>query len=179
MKFTNISKFIIKFMGGGKINFPFNHLKEVEINGDNDGEGGGGEDSGEFDLDTFKQDIVDIYNKFADTPITTDNVIIPDAFIMNKNLSYDETPQAPDFVDTDLTQFLASFCCNVPNVVPLYLKDSFDNRNLYFGRKGDSYTLAFYDGFDGQQTFDNIPDGLYNGDLDLSNYVSLSNDGIH
>ena len=41
MKFTNISKFIIKFMGGGKINFPFNNLKEVEINGDNDGEGGG------------------------------------------------------------------------------------------------------------------------------------------
>ena len=44
MKFTNISKFIIKFMGGGKINFPFNHLKEVEINGDNDGSDDGSDD---------------------------------------------------------------------------------------------------------------------------------------
>lgn len=54
MKFTNISKFIIKFMGGGKINFPFNHLKEVEINGDNDGESGEGGGSSENVIDLIR-----------------------------------------------------------------------------------------------------------------------------
>lgn len=54
MKFTNISKFIIRFMGGGKINFPFNHLKEVEINGDSDGESGEGADSSENVIDLIR-----------------------------------------------------------------------------------------------------------------------------
>lgn len=166
MKFTNISKFIIKFMGGGKINFPFNYLKEVEINGDNDGESeGGNENTGGFDLDTFKQNIVDIYNKDADTPITTDNIIMPDAFV-----SFDEQQGA---TDVDLMQFLSSSSIGLLTVLPLYLKDSFDNRNLYFGLKGNSYTLAFYGGFDNQKNFDNIPDEFYNGDLDLSNYTCL------
>ena len=56
MKFTNISKFVIKFMKGGKINFPFNYLKEVEINGDNDGEGGG-----ESPSELTKIDVIENY----------------------------------------------------------------------------------------------------------------------
>lgn len=31
MKFTNLSKLLIKFIGGGKIDFPTNNLREVEI----------------------------------------------------------------------------------------------------------------------------------------------------
>lgn len=179
MKFTNISKFIIKFMGGGKINFPFNYLKEVEINGDNDGESGGSENSGGFDLDTFKQNIVDTYNKKAETPITKDNIIMPDAFIMNENFSYSEEHLSPHFVDTDLTEFLASCCLGIPNVYPLYVKDSFDENNVYFGIYGqDPYRLAHHTEFRTQINFDNMPDNSYDGNLDLSNYVNLYDRGL-
>ena len=49
MKYINIKKLLIKFMGGGLINFPTRFLKWIKIDGDaegDDGEGGGG-DSGE------------------------------------------------------------------------------------------------------------------------------------
>ena len=42
MKFTNISKLLIKFIGGGLVNFPTRYLKEVEVEaegGENDGGG--------------------------------------------------------------------------------------------------------------------------------------------
>lgn len=45
MKFTNIRQLLINFKGGGLINFPFKHLKEVDIDGDTDGQGGGDNDS--------------------------------------------------------------------------------------------------------------------------------------
>ena len=49
MKFTNIKQLIIKFMGGGIINFPTRFLRWVKITGDtddsDDGEGGGGSGS--------------------------------------------------------------------------------------------------------------------------------------
>ena len=174
MKFTNISKFIIRFMGEGKINFPFNHLKEVEINGDNDGEGGGDEDSEGFDLDAFKQDIVYDYNKSNDTPITIDNVIMPDAFIMRELVSFDEQ-QGPTyhFVDVDLMQFLSSSSIGILNVLPLYLKDSFNQNNVYFGNDTIRYKLAYRDGFNSGISFDGITDDEYNGNLDLTNYISL------
>lgn len=47
MKFTNVKQLIIKFMGGGLINFPTRFLRWVKINGDTDGsDDGGGDDSG-------------------------------------------------------------------------------------------------------------------------------------
>ena len=49
MKFTNVKQLIIKFMGGGLINFPTRFLRWVKINGDTDGsDGGGGSDSDVF-----------------------------------------------------------------------------------------------------------------------------------
>ena len=42
MKFTNIKKLIIKFMGGGLINFPTRFLRWVKIEGDTEDDGGGG-----------------------------------------------------------------------------------------------------------------------------------------
>lgn len=48
MKITKLTKLLISFMGGGKIDFPTRHLKEVEINGDGlDGGGGGQEETDE------------------------------------------------------------------------------------------------------------------------------------
>lgn len=45
MKFTNVKQLIIKFMGGGLINFPTRFLRWVKINGDTDGSDDGGGDS--------------------------------------------------------------------------------------------------------------------------------------
>lgn len=48
MKFTNVKQLIIKFMGGGLINFPTRFLRWVKINGDVEGsdDGGGGDEGG-------------------------------------------------------------------------------------------------------------------------------------
>ena len=42
MKFTNVKQLIIKFMGGGLINFTTRFLRWVKINGDSDDSDGGG-----------------------------------------------------------------------------------------------------------------------------------------
>lgn len=50
MKYTNIKKLLIKFMGGGLINFPTRFLRWIKIDGDADGDdggSGGGGDSGD------------------------------------------------------------------------------------------------------------------------------------
>lgn len=50
MKYTNIKKLLIKFMGGGLINFPTRFLRWVKIDGDAEGDdGGGGDEGGEGD----------------------------------------------------------------------------------------------------------------------------------
>ena len=41
MKFTNVKQLIIKFMGGGLINFPTRFLRWVKITGDTEDDGGG------------------------------------------------------------------------------------------------------------------------------------------
>ena len=48
MKFTNVKQLIIKFMGGGIINFPTRFLRWVKINGDSDDSDGGGSSSDVF-----------------------------------------------------------------------------------------------------------------------------------
>lgn len=50
MKFTNVKQLIIKFMGGGLINFPTRFLRWVKINGDSDGSDDGG-DGGSIEID--------------------------------------------------------------------------------------------------------------------------------
>ncbi len=47
MKFTNVKQLIIKFMGGGLINFPTRFLRWVKINGDSD-DGGSGESNSDI-----------------------------------------------------------------------------------------------------------------------------------
>lgn len=49
MKFTNVKQLIIKFMGGGLINFPTRFLRWVKINGDSDDS----DDEGGSDSDIF------------------------------------------------------------------------------------------------------------------------------
>lgn len=57
MKFTNVKQLIIKFMGGGLINFPTRFLRWVKINGDGDGsDDGGGGGGGGGDITPSEQD---------------------------------------------------------------------------------------------------------------------------
>ena len=151
------------------------HKIHKAIENKSNSEGGGNENAGGFDLDTFKQNIVDIYNEDPDieTPITTDNIIMPDAFVMN-----DGEQGAPHFIDADFTKFLASFSLNIPIVFPLYLKDSFNENNLYFGNYQNVFKLAHRIDFDSLRNFDDIQDDKYDGNLDLSNYVNLLYTGI-
>lgn len=53
MKFTNVKQLIIKFMGGGLINFPTRFLRWVKINGDSDGSDDGGGDDSEIDWESI------------------------------------------------------------------------------------------------------------------------------
>lgn len=52
MKYTNIKKLLIKFMGGGLINFPTRFLKWIKIDGNAEGDdgGGGGGDAGSMSM---------------------------------------------------------------------------------------------------------------------------------
>ena len=61
MKFTNIKQLIIKFVGGGIINFPTRFLRWVKINGDADGsdDDEGGSDGDINILDYFPFDFSD------------------------------------------------------------------------------------------------------------------------
>lgn len=105
---------------------------------------------------------------------------MPDAFIIDKNFSFNPEPSTPpDFVDTDLIQFLASYCLGIPNVYPIYLEDSLvnNNDNLYFGNDFDGYVMRDLGQFI-TRNFDSFPDNSYNGNLDLSNYVNLYNSGL-
>lgn len=65
MKFTNIKQLLINFKGGGLINFPFKHLKEVDIDGDTDeqGESGGSPDQ-PIKLDTIKNYVNILYDNY-------------------------------------------------------------------------------------------------------------------
>ena len=76
MKFTNVKQLIIKFMGGGLINFPTRFLRWVKINGDVEGDdGGGGSGSGD---DEYLSNVLELLY----TPgieynfLTTDNIYV-------------------------------------------------------------------------------------------------------
>lgn len=80
MKFTNIKQLIIKFMGGGLINFPTRFLRWVKINGDTDDSDDGGSDGGggSVDINTI-----------------LDNISIKDD-LLTKLQAIDYTNQDPD-----------------------------------------------------------------------------------
>lgn len=117
MKFTNLSKLLIKFIGGGLVNFPTRYLKEVELEaegGENDG-GGSGNDN-ELLLKT-KQFIADYGSKtFGDgtKEYTSDNVELPDFYIYF------------DRDDKILYECSIEMCYVNPQIIPVYL----NSRNI-------------------------------------------------
>lgn len=92
MKYTNIKKLLIKFMGGGLINFPTRFLRWIKIDGDADGNdgGGGGDDSGDNNDVFFVPATIQpkyFINAGSDEPIDIKNYISPESssiFLYNK-----------------------------------------------------------------------------------------------
>lgn len=75
MKFTNVKQLIIKFMGGGLINFPTRFLRWVKINGDSDGsdDGGDGGGSGSMSMyDAWRKTFKNLQSE--DCPVTPKKV---------------------------------------------------------------------------------------------------------
>lgn len=70
MKYTNIKKLLIKFMGGGLINFPTRFLRWIKIDGDSEGDDGG-EDSSDSDVFFVPATIQPKYF-FGNSPETTE-----------------------------------------------------------------------------------------------------------
>lgn len=95
MKFTNVKQLIIKFMGGGLINFPTRFLRWVKINGDtdnsDDGDGGGGGEDNEYLSNVLELLYTPgiIYNF-----LTTDN-IYTDGCILTKGEYQDIIVESP------------------------------------------------------------------------------------
>lgn len=127
MKYTNIKKLLIKFMGGGLINFPTRFLRWIKIDGDSDGsDGGGGGDEGGGEGDDFpyqpgkvKYWVLDIYREGTHTdPEDNRKVIIDGEVIPAEELN--------DYIDEhwtsggDQLQFL-----------PMFDKDNFKNNLCY------------------------------------------------
>lgn len=75
MKYTNIKKLLIKFMGGGLINFPTRFLRWVKIDGDAEGDDDGG--SGNNDSDPIRSFIEKMtYGVCSDYEIDEESGII-------------------------------------------------------------------------------------------------------
>ena len=75
MKFTNIKQLIIKFMGGGIINFPTRFLRWVKITGDtDDSDDGGGGGSGSMSMyDAWMKAFRNLQNE--DCPVKPKKVV--------------------------------------------------------------------------------------------------------
>lgn len=133
MKFTNISKLLIKFIGGGLVNFPTRYLKEVEVeaeDGENDGGGSGNND--ELLLKT-KQLIADYGSKTfrgGTHEYTVDDVELPDFYI---------------YFDTDnkiLYDCSIEMCYLDPQLIPVYLNSRNIAEDSIIITDHNSYSLA-------------------------------------
>lgn len=143
MKFTNVKQLIIKFMGGGIINFPTRFLRWVKINGDSEDDGsddgGGGGDSGSMSMyDIWMKVFGDFKVVQADNSILT---IKPALAVINT--SYDitnhpvDTPIPLTFMDSEADsyntfnseQVIAYNLEDVPD--DIYERTSWDIRFFY------------------------------------------------
>ena len=81
MKYTNIKKLLIKFMGGGLINFPTRFLRWIKIDGDAEGDdSGSGGGSAEVDYEAIYQFYKEEIAKTL-PPQLFQKAIIPEHFI--------------------------------------------------------------------------------------------------
>ena len=112
MKFTNIKQLIIKFMGGGIINFPTRFLRWVKIEGNIDGSDDGGDGGGGSGGD---DEIVDAFSLFPNPPLKLIGYI--------DNSSWDAIDDNNNNITTDIIkkEDLYDYFANLPNDSYIYL----------------------------------------------------------
>ncbi len=95
MKFTNVTQLIIKFMGGGLINFPTRFLRWVKINGDTDDSDDGGGGSGN-NSNTFFQLATIQPNRYMVVPPDGDTLALIDIENLDLNTFIDYNENSKD-----------------------------------------------------------------------------------
>ena len=195
MKYTNIKKLLIKFMGGGLINFPTRFLRWIKIDGDAEGDDsgdGGGGDGGDKNIRFV--DALMVLNKVPDSlysPEDGDNFVSavshddndghilkqskPDLFLVfeYKDNIYEYSPN-DDLIYLLNTEENSSFI-DMPwgANISLYLPELSDNPNPSYD-KAKSVEIVSYD----ELNIDNkkcLIYSLYKAEDFLTEPISLGN----
>lgn len=155
MKFTNIKQLIIKFMGGGIINFPTRFLRWVKINGDSDGDNEGGEDGSNSDVFFVPATIQPKYfvNDGDTEPIEIKNYTPSDltVFLYNKediiSLGIDEELlNNLDYIGID--EAFNDFYDNSGGNGGLILKSNFHGKTILYEISNPSRAILMYGKYD-------------------------------
>lgn len=116
MKYTNIKKLLIKFMGGELINFPTRFLRWIKIDGDSEDDGSG-EDNGSGDVTPSQENILDVLSR--DSPIKP----VGYAIYLNNGYEFIDTT---DFKELkDIVNFYYSLDNLNHNIVVVYNYDDY------------------------------------------------------
>lgn len=163
MKFTNVKQLIIKFMGGGLINFPTRFLRWVKINGDTDdsddggGDGGGSSDMtlGQAWIKAFRLDKQVAYNnENHHWDYTDDNIPLPDlamalngdTYILDNYFDRTKTIEDYNIVVPENVGYNETVYEYVPSAseyckfVPL---EEFDESDIIYNEYGNSGNVYF------------------------------------
>lgn len=157
MKFTNLSKLLIKFIGGGLVNFPTRYLKEVELEGEG-GESEGGESGNDDELISNTKKIFAAYvnaGNQGETSYTEDNVELPDKYIAVNG--------------TTKEIYEVASCCGI--AAPLYLKNrSLNDNNIIINTSNNPALYKVESILDANVLVQNF---INKTSLNLNDYISF------
>lgn len=163
MKFTNLSKLLIKFIGGGLVNFPTRYLKEVEVEAEGGESDGGGSGNDDELLLKSKQLIADYCSKtFGDgtSKYTADDVELPDFYIYfdtNNKILYDCSLE---------------MCWIDPQIIPVYLNSRNIGEDSIIINDRCSYSLANILATPLSLFISSLPEGTVNKiSLNIDDYI--------
>ena len=136
MKYTNIKKLLIKFMGGGLINFPTRFLRWIKIDGDAEGddsgggEGGGGGASVDELIDDAKNLVIKITQSGYNKVYPNEGAPYKSSFDLYENENnFDQMISVPienylDISNMDVYKIIMNFIdLNTARSIEIYLKD--------------------------------------------------------
>lgn len=143
MKFTNVKQLIIKFMGGGIINFPTRFLRWVKIEGNTDGsdDGGGGGGSGSISMYDAWMKAFDGFKVYQDDNDSNILTVAPAIYIINADGNY-ETKKSDEEISL-------AFMNNTTQKYQEYTDDSKAKIYNIKDAPDDIYEQSFSYGFSG------------------------------
>ena len=147
MKFTNIKQLIIKFMGGGIINFPTRFLRWVKIDGDvedsDDGGGGGSSSMSMYDIWMKAFNEFKVYQDNNDTNVLN---VVPALYTLraeNYSSKRSDTPIPLTFMNSQTYKYNEYNEQSYPNIFDIKdVPDDIYEQSLNYG---SSYIKVLYD----------------------------------